>query len=1068
VRGCGWRVLGAAVAVSQICVISFTYNELIDQIRTNSNLDLENVLNDLDTNDQNSTTNKLLNKCMYYTPDSIKNMNTYNNKSDIHTSEKFSLFSLNCQSLKAHWDAFKNLLCQFGNSGLNPDIIGITEVFKTPPNINLHIEGYKPLITNTRPNENDNRGGVGMYIKDNIISTLRPDLSIFIPHVIETLFVEINCPITNKQTIIGSIYRPNSPPLANINVFLENLYSIIELIEKENKSCFLMGDFNIDMLKINTHYTTKLFVDTMFAYGLTPHITKPTRITEHSATLIDNIFSNNITNENSESGIIVTDVADHFGVLHIMNKVKKHKQSNSYKEIRPLTDLNINAFKELLKCTDFSDVLLIDNPDEAYECYLSKFKDAYNIAFPLKKIKLSNKYIKAEPWMTNGILTSSIRKTKLLHKKLKHPSEENVVNYKNYCKMYNKILRRAKRSYYVSSLTENKNNIKLSWNILNHAINRKNTKLGPPDSITVRDVKISDKQQMANEFNSYFSNIANLVCEQIPPSRSNYKDFLTGTHNKSFFLHPVIPEDIISIAKHMKGKKSVGHDNISTLLMKSTIEYTAKPLAHIFNHSFTEGIIPLKLKTAKIVPVYKKGNHDNLNNYRPISLLPAYSKLLEKIVCKQLTSFLTKENILYEHQYGFRPNHATIHPISHLLYDISQADDKKEITLATFLDLSKAFDTINHEILLTKLQHYGIRGINNDWFRNYLSNRTQYTEIDACKSSEKYISHGVPQGSILGPILFLVYINDISHSTTLKLLSYADDTAVYTSSKDLKQLFARLNNELDKLNDWFRANKLSLNTNKTNYMVFSPSKTPNHTHNIIIDNQVIEQIGNNKNIDTVKFLGIHLDENLTWKKHISAIATKISRSLYAINRAKKFLPFTALKLLYLALIQSNIQYGIMAWGNSLHTKQLQLMQKKAIRIICNKPYKAHTDPLFKHCKLLKIGDIYNVSTSLFMHDYVHNPDRLPNSFKNIYKMTCNQIVTRQKLSIKRTKPRTNFSERLTKHSLPIVWNRLDDNLKQLHKRGEFKKTITSKLLSEYTEVVVCNNVACTECFADNM
>ena len=205
------------------------------------------------------------------------------------------------------------------------------------------------------------------------------------------------------------------------------------------------------------------------------------------------------------------------------------------------------------------------------------------------------------------------------------------------------------------------------------------------------------------------------------------------------------------------------------------------------------------MKIAKIIPIFKSGAKNSLNNYRPISLLPAFSKLLEKIVAQKLVKFLDKYNIIHEHQYGFRKKHSTIHPILHLLNYIADSSDKpsKDITLGLFLDLSKAFDTISHSILLHKLNYYGIRGVCNDWFRSYLTNRKQYTETYSKSSSHASITCGVPQGSILGPILFLIYINDIQNCTSLNLLSFADDTTVYSSHSNITQLFNNMNKELN-------------------------------------------------------------------------------------------------------------------------------------------------------------------------------------------------------------------------------------------------------------------------------
>ncbi len=289
----------------------------------------------------------------------------------------------------------------------------------------------------------------------------------------------------------------------------------------------------------------------------------------------------------------------------------------------------------------------------------------------------------------------------------------------------------------------------------------------------------------------------------------------------SFFLGPVAPSDVVNFSKKLKPKTSFGHDQISNKLLKETIENVLEPITHIINQSLLSGVVPSDMKIAKVIPIHKSSDASILKNYRPVSLLPSFSKLLEKIVYDKLMKFLQTNNILYKHQYGFRPKHSTIHPIMHLLNHCAYASSKPdtESTLAVLCDLSKAFDVISHDILLRKLNTYGVRGIANDWFRSYLSDRHQYVEMEGNRSGILPIKIGVPQGSILGPLLYLIYVNDIGNSCKGNVLSFADDTTLYSSHSNIEQLFANANKHINDLYQWFCANRLSLNANKTKYIV---------------------------------------------------------------------------------------------------------------------------------------------------------------------------------------------------------------------------------------------------------
>ena len=297
----------------------------------------------------------------------------------------------------------------------------------------------------------------------------------------------------------------------------------------------------------------------------------------------------------------------------------------------------------------------------------------------------------------------------------------------------------------------------------------------------------------------------------------------------------------------MKNKTSCGPDGISSKLLKLIMPQILTPLCHLFNLSFQTGYIPIQLKTAKVIPIFKSGDKNSYNNYRPISLLNSFSKLLEKIVARQMLGFLNKNKTIYNHQYGFRKNHSTIHPVLQFVDKILEALNKPvpEYSLGIFLDLKKAFDTVNFDILLSKLDHYGFRGVSNLWFKNYLTSRKQYVCINGESSSVNQLFCGVPQGSVLGPLLFLIFINDLPNCTSFFTLLFADDTTFQIKNQNLAALFNTANIELDKASAWFSANKLTLNVSKTKFILFRNKKMHVNFENINlkVGEEQIERIG---------------------------------------------------------------------------------------------------------------------------------------------------------------------------------------------------------------------------------
>lgn len=307
----------------------------------------------------------------------------------------------------------------------------------------------------------------------------------------------------------------------------------------------------------------------------------------------------------------------------------------------------------------------------------------------------------------------------------------------------------------------------------------------------------------------------------MPKVDANFRDYLTGSIPQSIFLNPTTACEITTIIAGLKNSDSKGYDELSVCLLKKCSYELVLPLTSIFNQSILEGTVPDQLKIAKVVPVYKSENRSLVSNYRPISVLPAISKILEKLVYNRVIDFINEHNILNDSQYGFRKKYSTYMALIDLTDSISECIDTGDVTVGIFLDLAKAFDTVNHKILLGKLSHYGIRGTALDWFCSYLNNRLQYVCVNKVNSSYKQICCGVPQGSILGPLLFLLYINDLPKvSTYFKFIMFADDTNIFAKGKDIDNLVNNINYELEHISKWFGANLLSLNVKKTNYIIF--------------------------------------------------------------------------------------------------------------------------------------------------------------------------------------------------------------------------------------------------------
>jgi hypothetical protein len=487
------------------------------------------------------------------------------------------------------------------------------------------------------------------------------------------------------------------------------MYNIFSDINELGLPAYIAGDFNIDLLKINCNDFVDDYINNVFLNGFIQIISKPTRCTGTSATLIDHILTNDVRNS-YESCIIVNKLSDHFPVLTFCNKDKP--SAVQFIETRFLTENNIQLFKRDLSQLGWNEVPECHDTQQSFDLFLNNFLDLYNLHFPKRKVKLNRNVHKLEPWFSSGLLISRRRKLYLSKCAARNPTVLNKNAFTVYRNIYNIVIRTSKKMYYESELEKHKANLKVTWDILRKAIRKNKSKSSLISNIKVNGIELSDPKIIANCFNEFFTTIAIDISDEIHPTVRPPESIRINNDMPIFELsnNPVTHFELLSVFNELNSKKSEDHSGLSMYFFKNVTLQLLKPLTHVINLSFRNGYVPSQMKIAKVVPIFKNGDPLLLDNYRPISLLSNFSKIIEKVMCNRLTMYLESNNLISKHQFGFRKKHSTVHPILHLLNAVSEASSRKKYTLAIFCDLRKAFDTCDHGILIKKLRNMGVRG----------------------------------------------------------------------------------------------------------------------------------------------------------------------------------------------------------------------------------------------------------------------------------------------------------------------------------------------------------------------
>ena len=929
------------------------------------------------------------------------------------------------QNIRSAPKNLKNLECFLSNLSIDFKFLGLSETWFKDHNADLHaIAGYK-AVHNYRKNKSG--GGVSILIRDDIEFIIKPNLTVMTPEL-ETIFIEVKKGQAgnHKDMLIGVIYRP---PGTDLNIARNKLEHILDKIKVDKKLVYLLGDYNANIINYDKHTPTQELLDLFYSYLLLPFITKPTRVTTKSATLIDNIFCNDISNiSNIFSGILYSDVSDHFPIFFIDNN-KRHKKENKYLFKRTINQENIDKFSEKLTDQDWDEVTQNNDAQSSFTEFYTTYNKLYDECFPIKRVKLG--YSTRKSWIPQNIKNLIITKNKMQIDYLKSKDPFLGIVYKRFRNKVNKLREKAERDHYNKLLNEHKHNLKKTWQILKEIIN-KNIKSSISSRFMVNNQIVINKQTIADGFNSFYVNVGPTLAKNIPTVNKSPCSFIKRSYNHLMHVDTVTSEEICKIIINLK-LGSAGYDNISSKVFKSTAGPCIIPLTHICNLSIISGIFPMELKIAKVIPIFKSEDPLLFSNYRPVSVLPVISKVLERLMYNRLLKYLNKYDLIYSHQFGFRTKHSPNLALIYLMDKISTAMDEGKYVIGLFLDFKKAFDTVNHEILLQKLSYYGIKDISLKWFESYLDNRSQYVDYNGTKSKNMKISCGVPQGSILGPLLFLVYINDLPQvSKKLFALMFADDSNMFISGTNLTELINTVNEEMINVVEWLRVNKLSLNLKKTHFIIFSkgrPSikintstRTNENTNNnnnettkilfkpplpadtkLIIDNVNVERK------TCTKFLGVMLDERLSFQDHIKYIKGKIARGLGILYKSRTILNKQTLIQLYNSFLSPYLNYCITVWGNTLSTYlgPINSIQRRAVRVISNKTKRDDADPLFKELKILTFRELYAFNVQITMYKYYHGD--LPKIFEPFFTFNrqLHQYETKSKHNLHTAIGRTN-------------------------------------------------------------
>ena len=860
------------------------------------------TLNDDDDNDDYIDENVKVPKCAHSTFNTCPTcMSAHGILSKrVNQDSGLKIAHINVRSLFPKIDEIRFLL-----NNTNLDILCISEAWldNTITDAQVKVDGYAI----ERNDRNRHGGGVAMYIRDTLDYKLRDDLD----SDTECLWIDLKIS-SEMNMLLCCLYRP---PSSN-NAYYDNMLDMLDKVSLENKEMCVLGDLNFNYAIDETLCTNPVYhIENL--YNMTQLILRPTRVTQRSTSLIDVILST-IPECHQHTDVFKLSLSDHYLIYTNVNiKVdrKDHKtvRYRSYKNFVP-----DDYIKDLCQSEVFSREGLDDKEmEEVWHEWKNEFIRISNKHAPLRTSRVKHRN---NPWITSSIVKCMYERDYIHGKASKTDNDELWKQYKSLRNSVQHSIEIAKKEYYSSINVQYNNNPKKLWRELRRVTGDKKNENPIPSSLD------------CNELNEYFSNIGKNVADTIPNSFTWKWKNPESLHKFHFSLLQTV-----DIEKHLKSLDPESHLDILDMdskLLRLGSSILAPSLTNICNKSLKDEYVPIDWKFARVTPVYKgKGSKTDKSNYRPISVLCIIACIMEKEVQTQIMQYFINHDFISIDQFAFLKNHSTITCLHRVLDDCLEAINESEMIGACFLDIQKCFDTIDHEILLKKLSKYGIDDKELLWFKNYLNDRTQIVACNGKLSKKQKLSVGVPQGSSLGPFLFLVFINDLSQSVPDGYINmFADDVMIYVTGKTLKEIKISLQKCVNRAYEWYNCNKLSINSSKSNVMLIGSQR------NIFTHAEELDiYLGNTKlkQVRSTRYLGLEVDCFLKWDSHIQNLCRSISGKLVTMSRLRPFLCEELLNKMYRTNIQPCIDYGISIWGNcnEYNKNMVYRLQKRAARIV---------------------------------------------------------------------------------------------------------------------------------------